>query len=237
MSVDAGRYARRRADLRAAKERRQKRMLVVGLVLLAGVIALQGPKTLKRLHGPAPAASAPSTSTGSSRGEPARRKIASSDDAAARAFGEKDPFVAQVSVGGSDFKASIATAGPPVRSTSFVQKDPFIQQVTVGGSGTIAGSGQDHGTPAASTGGRYIVVLASLPTGNGRGNATRAAAQARGIGLGDVGVLVSSDYSTLRTGFYVVYAGPFTSLEDALRALTDARSKGFITAYSRRLGT
>ena len=52
----------------------------------------------------------------------------------------------------------------------------------------------------------------------------------------NVGVLKSSSYATLRSGFYVVYAGPFASLKDTLAALGQARSQGFVTSYSRRLG-
>ena len=53
MATDAVRYGKRgrQEAARAAKERRTKVMLVVGAVLLLGLLAFEGPKTLKKLRG------------------------------------------------------------------------------------------------------------------------------------------------------------------------------------------
>jgi SPOR domain len=232
-AVNVG-YARRRADARKAKEKRQKRILTVGIVLLLGVMAFQGQKLMNRTRGvdatPAEAVPAPGGLTLAPRG-----KVTAADRAAAAALGAKDPFVAQVREGGSSFDPPTPIAGPSVRQAAFVSKDPFVQQVVVGGA-VPAQAGDTSGGPVANAKGKYIVVLASIPLSGGRGMASRYASKAKSAGVRNVGVLKSSSYATLRSGFYVVYAGPFASLKDTLAALGQARSQGFVTSYSRRLG-
>ena len=136
MVVDAGRYVRRgrRQDDRAAKERRQKQILVAGTALLAVVLAIQLPRILHRAHGgsavpaatPVPAPSAtggPTASTAATRAGFARRL------AALQAFDAKDPFVQQSSDASTTAAApATPTAGPSVRTRHFVAKDPFVDQ-------------------------------------------------------------------------------------------------------------
>jgi hypothetical protein len=81
----------------------------------------------------------------------------------------------------------------------------------------------------------YTVVLRSTPTSQGRGPADAAARDAIDAGLNQVGVLNSSDYSSLNPGYYVTFTGVYDTQSQAENALPNARSKGFSTAYVRRV--
>jgi len=81
----------------------------------------------------------------------------------------------------------------------------------------------------------FTVVLKSVPTSNGRSQAEAAADKARTNGLSQVGVLNSSDFSSLNPGYYVTFSGIYDSVSQANAALTNARSKGFPTAYVREV--
>ena len=87
--------------------------------------------------------------------------------------------------------------------------------------------------PAGKDG--YTVVLKSVPTSEGREQADQAAARARSNGLPQVGVLNSSDYSSLNAGYYVTFSGIYDTSQQANSALPYARSHGFPTAYPRRV--
>ena len=74
-----------------------------------------------------------------------------------------------------------------------------------------------------------------MPTSQGRGPADDAADRARANGLPQVGVLNSSDFSSLNPGFYVTFTGIYDTKSQAQAALPNARSKGFPTAYAREV--
>lgn len=83
--------------------------------------------------------------------------------------------------------------------------------------------------PAGKNG--FTVVLESIPTTSGR---TAAAAKARAAlraGLKDVGVLDSSQYSSLHAGYYVVFSGIYASKVDATSAASSAKASGYADAY------
>lgn len=83
----------------------------------------------------------------------------------------------------------------------------------------------------------YTVVLASLPTSAGRAAATKKAKEASLSGLPEVGVLDSSEYSSLHPGYYVVFSGIYNTLADARQAADDARATGYPQAYSRQIAS
>jgi hypothetical protein len=87
--------------------------------------------------------------------------------------------------------------------------------------------------PAGKDG--YTVVLRSVATSQGRGPADAEARRAINAGLAQVGVLNSSDYSSLRPGYYVVFSGIYDTLAQAQSALPNARSKGYPLAYVREV--
>jgi len=87
--------------------------------------------------------------------------------------------------------------------------------------------------PAGRSG--YTVVLNSIPTTAGRARAVEEARLAIRAGLQDVGVLDSSDFSTLHPGYYVVFSGFYPSSAAATNAMSAARDAGFRTPYPRQI--
>ena len=87
--------------------------------------------------------------------------------------------------------------------------------------------------PAGRSG--YTVVLNSIPTTAGRAQAVTEARRAIRAGLQDVGVLVSSDFSTLHPGYYVVFSGFYPGSAEATNAVSAARDAGFQTPYPRQI--
>jgi len=81
----------------------------------------------------------------------------------------------------------------------------------------------------------WTVILRSTPVSQGRGPADSAAQQAINAGLQQVGVLNSSDFGSLNPGYYATFTGVYTTESQAEAALPNARSKGFPTAYVRRV--
>jgi hypothetical protein len=88
--------------------------------------------------------------------------------------------------------------------------------------------------PAGRTG--WTVVLESLPaTQTGLKTAQARANRAAGVGLPDVGVLVSSRYSTLHPGYYVIFSGIYDTRPQAESTLRAATGAGFSAAYVRQI--
>ena len=81
----------------------------------------------------------------------------------------------------------------------------------------------------------FTVVLKSTPVSEGRGPAESSAQQALNAGLPEVGILASSNYTTLNPGYYVTFTGVYDSQNEAENALPRARSSGFPTAYVREV--
>jgi hypothetical protein len=253
MSVEVVGYrSRKRNDeaKRAAKAKKEKILLAVCGVVFVAVLALQGPKMLKKLHGSsaaAPSTVAPSTPTVPGAGAAAAGSTAKARDLkATKRFAAKDPFHAQLATGAAAAPMVSAATAPHVRVAGFVKKDPFIQQVS------FADAAAPVPTPPAATparkpdrgkaaggktasGGNYIVMVASIPISEGRGGAHAAAAAARSHGVPSVKIVESSHYPTLRTGFYAVYSGPYPTLGELLPALEQVRGDGYTSAYTRRL--
>jgi SPOR domain len=81
----------------------------------------------------------------------------------------------------------------------------------------------------------YTVVLTSIPArGTGLEDARSRVKAARSSGVRDVGILVSSRFSSLHPGYYVVFAGVFDSLEEAQTA-TNRLSGRYPNAYARQI--
>jgi hypothetical protein len=86
--------------------------------------------------------------------------------------------------------------------------------------------------PAGENG--WTVVLASIPQSAGRAAALSAARKAISAGVSDVGVLNSSEFSSLHSGYYVVFSGVFSSQKDAASGLDSAKSS-YPQAYARQI--
>ena len=81
----------------------------------------------------------------------------------------------------------------------------------------------------------YTVVLASIPArGAGRDEARSKVKSARSGGVRNVGILVSSRFSSLHPGYYVVFAGVFDSLEEAQTAANRLLGR-YPNAYARQI--
>ena len=80
----------------------------------------------------------------------------------------------------------------------------------------------------------FIVILASIPTRNGRNDATRFAQRAR-RNVGDLSILNSSHSRPLRGGYWVVYSGPYRTLREVSKRVGAIHAAGYRTAYLREL--
>jgi hypothetical protein len=78
-------------------------------------------------------------------------------------------------------------------------------------------------------------VLDSLPNPSGRAQAYAEARQARRGGLKKVGIIDSSQYSSLHPGYFVVFAGIYANEAEAQGSILDAHQHGYGGAYARRI--
>jgi hypothetical protein len=122
------------------------------------------------------------------------------------------------------------TIAPP--TTTFAPTTTLSTTSTTTSSTTTTSSGNVT-WPAGKDG--YSIFLKSVPTSEGRSEADAAADRARSNGLTQVGVLNSSDFSSLNAGYWVTFTGIYDTESQADNALSNARSNGFPTAYVRRV--
>jgi hypothetical protein len=80
----------------------------------------------------------------------------------------------------------------------------------------------------------WTIVLASIPQSSGRAAATGAAKKASTAGLSEVGVLNSSEFSSLHSGYFVVFSGVYSSEQEAKSALDTAKSS-YPQGYVRQI--
>lgn len=86
--------------------------------------------------------------------------------------------------------------------------------------------------PAGQDG--WTIVLSSIPQSAGRANAVNEARQALSAGLTDVGVIDSSQFSSLHSGYFVVFSGIFNSEREA-RAALDTAQGTYPQSYVREI--
>ena len=86
------------------------------------------------------------------------------------------------------------------------------------------------GWPARSG---WTDVLASIPAPGGRPEAATEAHAALRAGLHRVGILLSAQHGSLRSGYWVVFSGVYASEARAQTAVGAARTSGFAEAYPR----
>jgi hypothetical protein len=138
------------------------------------------------------------------------------------------------------------TGGAPPVSTSTTPAVPS-PTITTGPLPTAPGTGTSPtGTtptppspnalaawPAGKSG--YTNILESIPVKNGRTVAVEHARRAKRAGLSQVGVLVSSQYSSLHPDYFVVFQGIYATQTEAQAALSAAHAKGYPSAYQTRV--
>jgi hypothetical protein len=87
--------------------------------------------------------------------------------------------------------------------------------------------------PAGRSG--WTIVLDSVPTDNGRAGAVGEAKQALRLGLKQVGVLDSAQFSSLHPGYFVVFTGIYATQAAAQSHIIDAHQRGYSAPYPRRI--
>jgi hypothetical protein len=230
--------AKAAAQHRAAKERRQ-RYMVVGLVaLLVVVLAFEVPKLMKA-GGTSSSASAPVVVTPApvtplvdvaqqSKALKALLKKPPHDVFGGQAAGSPTTFGSVAAPTGlhdpfdspSSSEAPVAPVAPAVPTKSPQLPGKII--LGTPGAGKVAVAG-------------WIVILASIPTDAGESSATAFAKSAGKAGVGKVSILNSSNRKPLRGGFWVVYTGPFASLIQVSSVADSVHKSGFASAYIREL--
>jgi hypothetical protein len=111
--------AKKVKDARAAKDARQKKIAIVGLVLFIAVAAFQVPRTMKLLKGPETPAAAPAATAPAPGGSTSSLEPPSLTGGAATATGAAAPAAAASGAGNN----TLVTFG------RFESKDPFRPQV------------------------------------------------------------------------------------------------------------
>jgi hypothetical protein len=230
------------ADAAAAKRRRQKIIIIAGCVLLVLILAYEVPHTLKLLNKSSAAPAAPVASSVSS----APTTAAATGGKALRALRRHfpvDPFSSGQVAGGVPTYGDVA--GPKGLHDPFVSTGSSDSSVSTSSSSTVTSTPTVHilpkqiviGAPGvgrvASHG--WIMILASVPTGQGRAKAMQVAKQARNHGLTFVSILNSSKSRPLRGGYWVVYTGPYPTLGSVNTAAKHVHASGFGDAYVREL--
>ena len=87
--------------------------------------------------------------------------------------------------------------------------------------------------PAGRSG--WTIVLDSVPTTNGRAGALGEAKQASRLGLPQVGVIDSAQFSSLHPGYFVVFTGIYATEAAAQSHIIDAHRRGYREPYPRRI--
>lgn len=146
------------------------------------------------------------------------------------------PGATEQTVPGTTTPTSTLPGAPGPTTTS----GPLPQAPGSPSTSTPTTPGQPPANPNALTawpGGQsgYTVVLESLPVTNGRAAALARARKARAARLPQVGILVSSRYSSLHAGYYAIFSGIYQNQADASAGIARAHAAGFPDAYQTRV--
>jgi hypothetical protein len=87
--------------------------------------------------------------------------------------------------------------------------------------------------PAGRAG--WTIVIDSVPATNGQAGALGEAKQASRLGLSQVGVLDSAQFSSLHPGYFVVFTGVYGTEAAAQSHIIDAHRRGYREPYPRRI--
>jgi hypothetical protein len=210
----------------AAKQRRQKVFVVVLAVVFAALLVYQVPRTLKLVgksgSPPATAVAVPSTAASAQASTHVAKQLRGSGNGA-------DPFAAR---GVSNTDSRPAAADRPDPFTAPVPATPAATAPTPAALPQKIVIGRPGGNRVARHG--FIVILASIPTRNGRNDAISFARGAR-RNVGVLSILNSSHSRPLRGGYWVVYSGPYPTLGKVSASAGSIHAAGYRTAYIREL--
>jgi hypothetical protein len=142
------------------------------------------------------------------------------------------PGATQGTVAPTSSPANLPTAPPPTITNGPLPAAPGSPST---GATTVPAPNPNALAVWPAGQGGYTDVLLSLPAAGGRPAALARARQAKKDGLKQVGVLASSDYSSLHPGYFVVFSGIYKTQAEATAALGAAHAKGFPSAYQARV--
>jgi len=220
------------APLRVARRRPPSwRVTVLGVALALLVLGTGLGFLLRELTTEEPTravAPAPTTTTPATTAPLPTEGDATTDSQAAPTMPEPAPDEPLPSAGGSESEAPPASgASPPAGSSSSGSQPPAATDDS--STDPEPASGGVGSWPAGKS--AFTVVLVSSER---RRDARREAQRASGAGL-PAGLLRSNDYSSLRPGYWVAYAGEFDSRAEAARRAQSYAAQGFPDAYPRRI--
>lgn len=135
--------------------------------------------------------------------------------------------------GPTTFAPPVSTFTSTTAPTTTLATTTVATTATTTTATTTVAAGDVIAWPARDRG--YTIVLASIPKDRGRNTADRRANEAIDRGLSEVGVLDSSDYSSLTAGYYVVFTGIYDTEQEAENGLSGARAANYPLAYVREV--
>ena len=215
------------AARKAAKQRRQKTIAIVLGVVLLIVAAYEVPHTLSLLNKSSTSSgtSVPVTTT-----QPTVPAAPATIPKALARLSPSDPFSATVG----------STSDANVGSALLRGRDPFGETVPAAPAQVVSSPLPEKIVIGSPGGGRvarhgWIVILASIPTREGRGSAVAFATRAGRNGVGSLSILNSSNRRPLRGGYWVVYTGPYQTLSEVSSRASAVHAFGYASAYIREL--
>lgn len=138
--------------------------------------------------------------------------------------------------------AAVAGAAVAIAATSRTNGEDQLLTAT-GGFATTPATGTDSGPTGGSRAGLvdwpatqegWTIAVATLPQAGGKKPATARAREAGRSGLETVGILDTSRYASLHPGYWLVFAGVYSSEAEATSSLPPARAFAR-TAVVRRI--
>ena len=168
--------------------------------------------------------------TSSDENEPGNRQAARPTTSVLVAPGDgvtTSPLPETITAPGDEDGATVPTLSTGTTAGTTTGTTTTATTATTGGSRTIVA------WPSGRRG--YTVILASVPTSQGRSAAEARAREASGDGLPQVGILNSSDFQSLNAGYYVVFTGVYDTESQVKAAVSRARAAGWPIAYPREI--
>ena len=191
---------RKTADLQKAKEAKQKKIAIVGFVLLLAIMAFQGPRMWKMLRGPEAAPPPPPATT--TAPTPTNGGLALPPVTGATAT----PTAAPPDTSAGDLGPA-AAAGQLISFTRFASKDPFVQQIDP--SAVEAPSG---GGGRSSSGGGNTSSSGGKSAGGGSKSGSSSGGGAKPEALTKATLVVNGEREEVAVGGEFPKGGPFFSL-------------------------
>lgn len=128
-------------------------------------------------------------------------------------------------------------AGPTTTASPETAPEPTAPTTTATTGTTAPARPKPKATLISWPAGRagWTIVIDSVPATNGQAGALGEAKQASRLGLSQVGVLDSAQFSSLHPGYFVVFTGVYGTEAAAQSHIIDAHRRGYREPYPRRI--